>query len=214
MPYHRLLQRHRIHPVRVARHGHHPRPREPERLKGREIAGVLDQDDVPRLQQRGGEQRQPLLRPRGDEHSVRAGRQPARPVPRRERRPEHRLALGRRVLQRAPRGLGEHIAVGGRYPLRVEQLGRGQPTREVDDFGTRGDGEDVPNGGTPDGRDPPGEAGHGRPGARPALVPRTAPGPRPRDKPHVIRGTLGIHGTHPTAPSPLRDGTVPPLAAP
>lgn len=134
--HHQLLQRDRIRTLPVPRHGHHPGTGEPEGLKCRQITGTFDEDGVPGLKERGGEQRQRLLRPGGDEEIVRLRYQPPNRHPRREGRPQHGLALGGRVLERPLGHLLQDRAEGGRDPLGVEQFGRRQPAREVEWHGS------------------------------------------------------------------------------
>jgi hypothetical protein len=126
----------------VARHRHHPGAGERERLQRRQVRRLLGEHDVARLQQHRRGERERLLGAAGHQHLVGVRRQPARGQAGRDRGPQVRVALGRRVLQRSP-GVLERGRVGGAQARAVEQLGRGQAAGEGDHARARGQREDV-----------------------------------------------------------------------
>jgi hypothetical protein len=142
----RLLQRRRIHPVGVPRHGDHACVREAEDLKCRQIAGVFDEDRVAGFEQGRGQQGQGLLGAGGDDQVVGGGGQAPGGDARGQGGPQHRLALGRGVLQRLRRAVRQDLLEGRRDAGAVEEFRGRQSAREVDHLGACGDREDVPHG--------------------------------------------------------------------
>ncbi len=137
-------QRVGVQPVVVARHRDELGARHLEALERRQVGGLLDEDAVAGLQQDGGDERQRLLGPAGDEHVVGVGRQAARAQPGGDGGAQRGVALGRRVLQRATGALvrqdgGER----GGGPGGVEELGGRQAAGERDDARLLGEGEDL-----------------------------------------------------------------------
>ena len=148
--------------VLVARHGHHARARQPERLQGRQVGGVLDEDHVPRFDQGGGDEGESLLGTRGDQYVVGPRHQPPRRRPGRDGLAQLRRALGRRVLERPPRGHREGGVVRGPQAFGVEELGRGETAGEGDDPAACGQREDLAYGGALDAREACGRGRRGR----------------------------------------------------
>jgi hypothetical protein len=136
----------RIQAAVVARDRHRDGAGERERLQRGEVGRLLHEHPVTRLEQSSGDECEGLLRAARHKQVVRLSRKPARRQLVRERRPQCRVALGRRVLKRAPsapvrQDRGERVA----QPGRVEQLGGRQATGERDHAGTRGEGQDLPH---------------------------------------------------------------------
>ena len=90
-----------VEPVVVARDRHDGRAGELERLQRREVGRLLHEHGVARLEQHGRDQRQRLLGAARDQQLVGVRRQAARGQPGGDRGAQRRVALGRRVLQRA-----------------------------------------------------------------------------------------------------------------
>ena len=93
-----------IEPVVVAGHGDDGRARELECLQRREVRRLLHEHRVAGLEQHGGDQRERLLGAARDQQLVGVRRQPARGEPRGDGGAQRRVALRRRVLQRAADG--------------------------------------------------------------------------------------------------------------
>jgi hypothetical protein len=169
-----LRERLRVEAVLVGADRDDAGPGQLEALQCGEVRRVLDEHDRARVEQRGGDQAERLLRTRGDQQVVHAGGQAARGHPRGDPRTQRAVALGGRVLEGTPCvGTPEHLVEGGAHAVQVEQLGSGQATGEGDDLRTVEQGEQLAHrraghaveaGG--EGRSRTGEDGRGHRGSR------------------------------------------------
>lgn len=148
----------------VGGHGDDPRAGEAEGLQGREVAGVLDEHDAARLDERRGQERERLLRTRGDQQVVGVGGEFACGEPRRYGGTELGVALGGRVLEGVLRVVRQHTVVRRPDARDVEQLGGGQPAGERDHLGPRGQRQDLPYRRRADACQPRGGGGRGHGG--------------------------------------------------
>ena len=135
----------RVQALVIAGDRDHVGARELEGLDGGEVRRLLDEHGRAGIERHRRDERERLLRPAGDEQIVGLGGEPARCQPCRDGLAQRGVAFGGRVLQRAGPGR-QRRGEGGREPLEVEQLGRGQATGERDDARQRGEREEFAHG--------------------------------------------------------------------
>ena len=158
----RRLERLGQEPVVVAGDRHEPRARQAEGLERGEVGRLLDEHDRPGFHEQRRDEGQRLLGAARDDQLVGRRRQPAARQQAGDPLAQDGVALGRRVLERAPGDVvaqrpGERRA----QPGGVEQPRIRQPAGERDDAGPLGQREDVAHGTAGDPAQP-----RGRPGRR------------------------------------------------
>ena len=117
-----------------------------EDLQRCEVGGVFDDDRIARVEEDLGGEVDSLLGPARHDHVFRTAGNPAAAQPLGDPRPQGSEALGRPVLQRRLRLLGEDALVGAGDGLDRKRLWRGKPAGEGEDVRPFRDLEDLPDG--------------------------------------------------------------------